>query len=105
MSNSSVAVITLSGELDIARSDEVLAALTIPAEKTPVLLDLADVTYADSTVISALFHFRENLGGQCANRRLDRKAAADPPARVRRPQRGLSGIRGALGRFDVFIKA
>jgi anti-anti-sigma factor len=59
VSDSSVAVISLSGELDIVRADEVLAALTIPAEKTPVLLDLADVTYADSTVISALFHFRE----------------------------------------------
>lgn len=59
MSDSSVAVISLSGELDVARADEVSAALAMPAEKTPVLLDLSDVTYADSTVISALFHFRE----------------------------------------------
>ncbi|MGH7717099.1 MAG: STAS domain-containing protein [Vulcanimicrobiaceae bacterium] len=59
MTDSSVAVISLSGELDIGRVDEVAAALAVPASKTPVLLDLSEVTYADSTVISALFHFSE----------------------------------------------
>lgn len=58
-SDSSVVVIALSGELDVGRADEVTHALTLPARATPVLLDLSDVTYADSTVISALFHFRE----------------------------------------------
>ncbi len=60
MSNdSSVAVIALSGELDIGRVDEVARALELPPRATPVLLDLSDVSYADSTVISALFHFSE----------------------------------------------
>lgn len=59
MSDSSVAVIALSGELDIGRAEEVVAALLLPASKTPVLLDLSEVTYADSTVISSLFRFSD----------------------------------------------
>jgi anti-sigma B factor antagonist len=58
-SDSSVFVIVLSGELDVARSDEVVRALELPSPGTPVLLDLSDVSYADSTVISALFGFSE----------------------------------------------
>jgi len=57
--DSSVAVIALSGELDVGRADEVARALELPSRTTPVLLDLSDVSYADSTVISALFHFSE----------------------------------------------
>ncbi|MGA3036595.1 MAG: STAS domain-containing protein [Vulcanimicrobiaceae bacterium] len=58
-SDSSVAVITLSGELDVGRADEVARALELPSHGTPVLLDLSEVSYADSTVISALFGFSE----------------------------------------------
>jgi anti-anti-sigma factor len=58
-SDSSVVVIALSGELDVGRADEVALALELPSRTTPVLLDLSDVSYADSTVISALFHFSE----------------------------------------------
>ena len=57
--DSSVVVIALSGELDVGRADEVARALELPSRTTPVLLDLSDVSYADSTVISALFHFSE----------------------------------------------
>jgi anti-sigma B factor antagonist len=59
MSDSSVVVIALSGELDIGRVDEVARALELPPRTTAVLLDLSDVSYADSTVISALFRFSE----------------------------------------------
>ena len=58
-SDSSVVVIALSGELDVARVNEVAGALALPSHATPVYLDLSDVSYADSTVISALFHFSE----------------------------------------------
>jgi len=58
-SDSSVVVIALSGELDVARADEVARALALPGRGTPVLLDFSDVSYADSTVISALFSFSE----------------------------------------------
>jgi anti-sigma B factor antagonist len=58
-SDSSVVVIALSGELDVGRSDEIARALALPPRATPVMLDLSEVSYADSTVISALFHFSE----------------------------------------------
>ncbi|HTX03499.1 MAG TPA: STAS domain-containing protein [Candidatus Acidoferrales bacterium] len=67
-SDSSVAVIALSGELDVGRSDEVARALELPSGATPVLLDLSDVSYADSTVISALFGFSERAAA--ANARI-----------------------------------
>ncbi|HEY1728346.1 MAG TPA: STAS domain-containing protein [Candidatus Baltobacteraceae bacterium] len=57
--DSSVVVIGLSGELDVGRADEVARSLALSGSGTPVLLDLSDVSYADSTVISALFHFSE----------------------------------------------
>lgn len=56
---SSVTVVTLAGELDLARAEEVDRALEVPRSATAVLLDLSEVSYADSTVISALFHFHE----------------------------------------------
>ena len=56
--DSSVDVIALSGELDVGRADEVVRTLTLSGS-APVLLDLSDVSYADSTVISALFAFSE----------------------------------------------
>ena len=66
--DSSVIVVALSGELDVGRVDEVERALAVQLTGTPVLLDLSDVSYADSTVISALFHFREKAAA--ANARI-----------------------------------
>lgn len=53
-----VEVIRLTGELDVARKDALRGALKIPPAAGAVLLDLADVTYADSTALTELMRFR-----------------------------------------------
>jgi anti-anti-sigma factor len=53
----SVKVIRLSGELEIGRKDEIRATLCEPSDGTPVLLDLSDVTYADSIALTELLRF------------------------------------------------
>ncbi len=58
MNNLSIAVIKLSGELEIGRKDEVRSALVIPAGATAVLLDFSEITYADSTALAELLRFR-----------------------------------------------
>lgn len=59
MDQSSVQIIALAGELDVSRGDEVMERLSAPTTAKSILLDLSEVTYADSTVIAALFAFRE----------------------------------------------
>ncbi len=51
-------VVTLAGELDIARKEELHRALFVEAEMRGVLVDLSDVTYADSTALTELLRFR-----------------------------------------------
>ncbi|HTW83563.1 MAG TPA: STAS domain-containing protein [Candidatus Sulfotelmatobacter sp.] len=55
---SSLTVLKLTGELDIAQREAVQAALQLDAGGGPVLIDLSEVSYADSTVISQLLRFR-----------------------------------------------
>jgi anti-sigma B factor antagonist len=57
-SESSLAVIRLSGELDIGRRDEIAVQLRTASPGSAVLIDLSDVPYADSTVIAELLRFR-----------------------------------------------
>lgn len=57
MSQAAVKVIRLSGELEIARKDEIRRALAAPTDAAPVLLDLSDVTYADSIALTELLRF------------------------------------------------
>jgi anti-anti-sigma factor len=52
-----VKVIRLSGELEIARKHEIRQALFAPTDGTPVLLDLSEVTYADSIALTELLRF------------------------------------------------
>jgi anti-anti-sigma factor len=52
-----VKVIRLSGELEIARKDEIRQALFAPSDGAPVLLDLSEVTYADSIALTELLRF------------------------------------------------
>jgi anti-anti-sigma factor len=54
----SIAVIKLSGELEIGRKDEIRAALKMPAGATAVLMDFGEITYADSTALAELLRFR-----------------------------------------------
>jgi anti-anti-sigma factor len=52
-----VKVIRLSGELEIGRKDEMRRTLAAPSDGTPVLLDLSEVTYADSIALTELLRF------------------------------------------------
>jgi anti-anti-sigma factor len=56
---SSIAVIKLTGELDANRRLEVQDALTLKGDEPALLLDLFEVTYADSTVLAELLRMRE----------------------------------------------
>jgi anti-sigma B factor antagonist len=51
-------VVSLAGELDIARKEELHSALSIGPFARGILLDLTDVTYADSTALTELLRFR-----------------------------------------------
>jgi anti-anti-sigma factor len=57
--NKSIAVIRLTGELEIGRRDEIAAALVIGGSESGILLDFADVNYADSTSLAELLRFRD----------------------------------------------
>lgn len=57
--NKSIAVICLSGELEIGRRDEIAAALVVGGNESAVLLDFSDVNYADSTSLAELLRFRD----------------------------------------------
>jgi len=67
--HSSLDVVHLSGELDIDRREAVAAALSAAVPPRPALVDLTEVTYADSTIIAELLRFRsraERGGGRIA---------------------------------------
>lgn len=67
-SQSSLEVIRLTGELDIGRRDEIRAALRAARSDGPILVDLAEVSYADSTVIASLVRLRADA--DAAGRRI-----------------------------------
>ena len=67
-SQSSLDVIRLAGELDIARRDEIRRALQPNDAGGPILVDLSEVTYADSTVIAGLLRLRNDA--DAAQRRI-----------------------------------
>ena len=58
--NKSLAVIRLTGELEIGRRHEIAAALVISGDESGVLLDFSDVTYADSSTLSELLRFGDD---------------------------------------------
>jgi anti-anti-sigma factor len=53
----SIKTIRLSGELEIARKDEIREALRRSAGDRAILVDLSDVTYADSVALTELLRF------------------------------------------------
>ena len=55
---SSLAVIRLAGELDIGRRDEIAKTLVVNGSELGILVDFAEVTYADSTTLTLLLRFR-----------------------------------------------
>jgi anti-anti-sigma factor len=54
---SSVEIIKFVEELDIGRRDEVRQALQVDVPGPGILIDCADVTYTDSTIIVELIRF------------------------------------------------
>jgi anti-anti-sigma factor len=85
--------IRLSGELEIGRKTEIRDALQLSAEASAVLLDLGDVTYADSIALTELLRF-------CVNaKRGDRPVALV----IRTPQFArLVQYAGLAGAFNIF---
>jgi anti-sigma B factor antagonist len=61
---SSLAVIRLTGELDIGRRDEIGRTLVVNGSESGILVDLAEVTYADSTTLTQLLRFRADAEEQ-----------------------------------------
>jgi anti-anti-sigma factor len=55
---SAIAVIRLTGELEISRREEIATALRLTGTESGVLVDFFDVTYADSTTLAELLRFR-----------------------------------------------
>jgi anti-anti-sigma factor len=53
----SIKVIRFSGELEIARKNEIRNALAASEDARAVLLDLAEVTYADSIALTELLRY------------------------------------------------
>jgi anti-anti-sigma factor len=62
--NKSIAVIRLTGELEIGRKDEIRSALTVTGSESGILLDFSEVTYADSTSLAELLRFRDEAAQQ-----------------------------------------
>ncbi len=55
---SSLAVVRLVGELDIGRREEIARTLLVNGSESGILVDFAEVTYADSTTLTQLLRFR-----------------------------------------------
>jgi anti-anti-sigma factor len=64
-----IGVISFSGELEISRKNEIRQALSEADGAAAVLLDLGEVTYADSIALTELLRF-------CVNARQDRRPVA-----------------------------
>jgi anti-anti-sigma factor len=56
----SIAVIRLTGELEIGRKHEIAGALDVTGGEGGILLDFSDVIYADSTSLAELLRFRDD---------------------------------------------
>ncbi len=56
-SNASIKTIRLCGELEIGRKSEIRDALSRSGEERAILIDLSEVTYADSVALTELLRF------------------------------------------------
>ncbi len=55
----SIAVIRMTGELEIGRRSEIAQALVLAGNESGVLLDFSEVSYADSSSLAELLRFRD----------------------------------------------
>ena len=87
-------VLSLAGELDLADAPALREALRRAVERSPkrLVVDLAEVTFVDSTVLGALVEARAALGG-------DAFALAAPGLEVRRALE-VSGLDRHFSVFD-----
>jgi anti-anti-sigma factor len=60
----SIAVIRLTGELEVGRKEEITRALAVRGDEAGILLDFSEVSYADSTALAELLRFREEASKQ-----------------------------------------
>ncbi len=90
----SIAVIRLSGELEIGRRAEIAQALVVSGNEAAVLLDFSEVTYADSTSLAEMLRFREDgRRTQRAGRDRDRQQTVRAPDPIRRARPRVSHFR------------
>ena len=67
--NDSVRVVRFAGELEIGRKNEIRNGLAASSDAGAVLLDLSEVTYADSVALTELLRF-------CADAQRDNRPVA-----------------------------
>lgn len=67
--NDPVRVVRFGGELEISRKNEIRSGLASSADARAVLLDLSEVTYADSIALTELLRF-------CADAQRESRAVA-----------------------------
>jgi anti-anti-sigma factor len=91
-----IAVIALDGELEIGRKEEIRNALNVPEGAQAVLVDLSDVTYADSIALTELLRF-------CVNAQ---QAQVPVALMIRTPQFSrLVQYAGLADAFEIFADA
>lgn len=75
-----VALVAVSGELDLASVDELRTALRAAATRSPsVVVDVSDVSFIDSTALAALLRSNDELSSNGVQ-----MVMACPPGPVRR---------------------
>ncbi|HEY2554901.1 MAG TPA: STAS domain-containing protein [Candidatus Cybelea sp.] len=88
-----IETVRLTGELEISRKREIRDAFTLPEGAAAVLVDLSEVTYADSTALTELLRF-------CVTAQRDRIPLA---VVIRTPQFArLVQYAGLAGAFQIF---
>jgi anti-anti-sigma factor len=88
-----IETVRLTGELEISRKREIRDAFMLPDGARAVLVDLSDVTYADSTALTELLRF-------CVTAQRDRIPLA-VVIRTRQFSR-LVQYAGLAGAFQIF---
>jgi anti-anti-sigma factor len=91
-----IGTVRLTGELEIARKREIRDAFEFPENARAVLVDLSEVTYADSTALTELLRF-------CVTAQRDEIPIA---VVIRTPQFSrLVQYAGLAGAFKIFAES
>ncbi len=85
-------IVVARGEVDIATAAELSQAMTEAVERSPtrVILDLADVTFMDSSGIKVIVHAQKNLPAGCQ-------------VVLRQPQPAVRMVFEVTGLIDLFV--